>query len=146
MVPTTQAHLEITLISTNLRSSDMFVRENTTTTVVAAATSYSSKKKCSHLFFPKYRSQFTVLATTQPRHEPPHALTLSEFLFNCLHLKSAGCIDECKTSHFICTSKYAQNMRISPAKLARVRCACATIQSGWMCMVLMISFQFLRIK
>jgi hypothetical protein len=44
MVPTTQAHLEITLISTNLRSSDMFVRENTITTVVVAATSYSSKK------------------------------------------------------------------------------------------------------
>lgn len=80
-------------------------------------------KKCSHLFLPKYRSQFTVLATTQPRHEPPYALTLSKFLFNCLHLKSAGCMDECKTSHFICTSKYAQNMRISPAKLARV-CVC----------------------
>jgi hypothetical protein len=44
MVPTTQAHLEITLISTNLRSSDMFVCGNTATTVVVAATSYSSQK------------------------------------------------------------------------------------------------------
>jgi hypothetical protein len=123
MVPTTQPHLEITLISTNLRSSDMFVCENTTTTVVGVAASYSSPKNAAAYSSQNTIAKFTVLATTQPRHEPPDALTLSEFLFDWLHPKSASYMDEYKTSHFAYTSKYAQNMGTSPAKFARV-CLC----------------------
>lgn len=39
-------------------------------------------------------------------------LTPSERMFNCLHTGNTDCTSECKTSHFGCIHRYAENDRI----------------------------------